>query len=128
MIDVTAAIVKQKGKFLICQRAANKNCGLLWEFPGGKIEPGETEEQCIIRECFEELNINLSVDQKIADIVYEYPERTINLHFFLCHIVSGTLVIKEHNEIAWIEPIETNKYTFCPADEKFLSVIDLQSL
>ncbi len=60
-LEVTAAIIRQNGKILICQRPADKNCGLLWEFPGGKIEAGETGEQCIVRECKEELGITLTV-------------------------------------------------------------------
>lgn len=85
-LEVTAAIIRQNGKILICQRPAEKNCGLLWEFPGGKIEAGETGEQCIVRECQEELSITLSVERELTDITYEYPDRIVHLHFYLCNI------------------------------------------
>ena len=120
-IEVTAAVIRQNGKFLICQRPENKNCGLLWEFPGGKIEPGESGEQCIIRECEEELGVTLSVERELTDIYFEYPGRAVHLHFYLCYIVSGALERKEHNAFAWITSNETDKYTFCPADAKMLS-------
>ena len=120
-IEVTAAIIRHNGKFLICQRPANKNCGLLWEFPGGKIEPGESGAQCIVRECQEELGVTLGVERELTDIVHEYPDRTIHLHFYLCHIISRSLVQKEHNAFAWITKDEISKYNFCPADEKMLS-------
>ena len=70
-LEVTAAIIRQNGKILICQRPAEKNCGLLWEFPGGKIEGGETGEQCIVRECQEELGVTLSVERELTDITYD---------------------------------------------------------
>ena len=120
MIEVTAAIIQQEGRILICQRPANKACGLLWEFPGGKIEAGETGEQCIIRECQEELGVTLHVEHKLTDIIYEYPDRIVHLHFYLCDIAAGTPEKKEHEEIKWIEPHEVKLYTFCPADAEML--------
>ena len=92
MIEVTAAIICKEGKFLICQRPKGKNCELLWEFPGGKIEPGETGEQCIVREIQEELGVTLRVLRKLTDVVYEYPDRTVHLHFYVTEIESGGLV------------------------------------
>ena len=120
MLEVSAAVIQQKGKILICQRPANKYCGLLWEFPGGKIEIGETGEQCIVRECQEELGVILSVKCKLTDVVYEYPDHTIHLHFYLCNIIMGDPKKNEHNAIAWITPDEVAKYEFCPADKKML--------
>lgn len=122
MLEVTAAVIIKNGKILICQRQANKNCGLLWEFPGGKIEIGETGEQCIIRECQEELGITLRVNRELTDVVYEYPDRTVHLHFYLCDIITGIPEIKEHNDIAWIIPDEADRYEFCPADKKMLQL------
>ena len=120
MIEVTAAIIRQNGKVLICQRPAEKTCGLLWEFPGGKIEPGETGEECIVRECQEELGVTLRVEREFTGITYDYPTRTVHLHFYLCEIVSGVLEKKEHNEFAWIAPDEIGRYEFCPADTKMI--------
>ncbi len=127
-LEVTAAIIRQDGKFLICQRPANKNCGLLWEFPGGKIEPGETGEQCIIRECQEELGVTLRVERELTDITHEYPDRIVHLHFFLCDIVQGELERKEHNAFAWITSEEIPQYEFCPADKKMLQSLQQQEI
>ncbi|NLJ65415.1 MAG: 8-oxo-dGTP diphosphatase MutT [Christensenellaceae bacterium] len=123
MIEVTAAIIRQNGKILICQRPADKNCGLLWEFPGGKIEVGESGEQCVIRECYEELGIMLRVECELTDVVYKYPDRTVHIYFYLCEIVSGVPKNKEHNAIAWITPNELRQYKFCPADAKMLKML-----
>ena len=128
MLEVTAAIIRHNGKVLICQRPANKNCGLLWEFPGGKIEAGETGEECIVRECQEELGVTLHVEREFTDIIHEYPDRTVHLHFYLCEIVSGTPDNKEHNAIAWITPEEVAQYDFCPADKKMILSVDLKGM
>lgn len=128
MLEVTAAIISQNNKILICQRPANKNCGLLWEFPGGKIEAGETGEQCIVRECQEELGVTLQVHKEVIDVVYEYPDRTVHLHFYLCDIVAGTLEKKEHADFRWISWQDLPLFEFCPADAKMLSLIDMDSI
>lgn len=120
MLEVTAAIIQQNGKVLICQRPANKNCGLLWEFPGGKIEAGETGEQCIVRECQEELGVILRVEREFTDLVYEYPDRVVHLHFYLCEIITGVPRKREHNAITWITPTEIERYKFCPADQEMI--------
>ena len=81
MIEVTAAIIKQGFKFLICQQPKEKSCELLWEFHGGKIEDDETGKQCIIRGCQEELGITLWVLRELTYLRYDYPNRTIQLHW-----------------------------------------------
>lgn len=124
MIEVTAAVIHNDGKLLICQRPKGKSCELLWEFPGGKIEPGETAEQCIVRECQEELGVTLQVIRKLTEITHHYPDRTVHLQFFIAEIESGDLKMKEHNAFAWITPEEKGAYNFCPADEKMLSCIN----
>lgn len=128
MLEVTAAIIRRDGKILICQRPANKNCGLLWEFPGGKIEAGETGEQCIIRECQEELSVTLSVERKLTDIVFESPDRTVHLHFYICEIAAGSLILTEHNNLAWVDNVEILDYNFCPADKKMLDKIGVNNI
>ena len=120
MIEVTAAVIRENSKFLICQRAKGKNRELLWEFPGGKIEPGETAEQCIVRECQEELGVTLNVEQELTDVVYTYPDRTVHLHFFLTQVIGGQLQRKEHNAFAWITHDEIPQYEFFPADAEML--------
>ena len=119
-LEVTAAIIRQNGKILICQRPADKNCGLLWEFPGGKTEADETGEQCIVRECQEELGIALYVERELTDITYEYPDRIVHLRFYLCYVAAGVPEKKEHNALAWITPSEIDQYEFCPADKAMI--------
>ena len=120
MMEVTAAVIWQGGKFLICQRPREKYCGLLWEFPGGKVELGETAEECIVRECREELGVTLKVHGEFYDTVQEHPDRMVHLHFFNAEIASGELTPLEHNAVAWVIQAETAGYEFCPADAKML--------
>ena len=82
MTEVVAALIWDQNKFMICQRPANKTRGLLWEFVGGKVEPGETKEQALIRECQEELAITLDVGKVFMDVVHEYPDLTVHLTLF----------------------------------------------
>ena len=110
MMEVTAAVIWQGDKFLICQRPRDKYCGLLWEFPGGKIEPGETAEECIVRECREELGVTLKVHGEFYDTVQEHPDRVVHLHFFSTEIASGELTPLEHNAVAWVTQAETSVY------------------
>ena len=123
MTDVVAALVWDKDKFMICQRPANKARPLLWEFVGGKVEPGETKEQALIRECQEELSITLSVGDVFMDVVHEYPDITIRLTLFNATIAEGIPQKLEHNDIKWIMPSEIPKYNFCPSDEEILKKI-----
>lgn len=120
MTDIAAAVIWQNGKILICRRPANKQCALLWEFPGGKQEKGETLEQTLARECMEELNIEISVGKKLHETIAENPGRTLRLNFFEAKITGGTLTKKEHAEIVWVLPKDLPKYDFCPSDKEFL--------
>ncbi|KAF5055281.1 CTP pyrophosphohydrolase [anaerobic digester metagenome] len=119
-VEVVAALVWDKDKFMICQRPAHKARGMLWEFVGGKVEPGETKEQALIRECQEELAITLSVGEVFMDVVHEYPDLTVHLTLFNAAILSGTPQKLEHNDIRWITVDEIPEYEFCPADEIIL--------
>lgn len=123
MIEVVAALIWDKDKFLICQRPAHKAQGLLWEFVGGKVEPGETKEQALIRECHEELAITLDVGKVFAEVTHEYPEKTVHLTFFHAAIKEGTPQKLEHNDIRWITVDEIDDYAFCSADEEILEKI-----
>ena len=117
--EVVAALIWDKNKFMICQRPAHKSRGLLWEFVGGKVEPGETKE----RECQEELAITLSVGDVFTDVVHEYPDINVHLSLFNATIAEGVPQILEHNDIKWITPAEISNYEFCPADEEILKKI-----
>ena len=123
MIEVVAALIWQGDKFMICQRPAHKARGLLWEFVGGKVEPGETKEQALIRECQEELAVTLAVGDAFMDVVHEYPDLTVHLTLFNAIIAEGEPVMLEHNDIKWIKPSEIPSYEFCPADEEILESI-----
>ena len=123
MIEVVAALIWDKDKFMICQRPANKARALLWEFVGGKVEPGETKEQALVRECQEELAVTLEVGEVFMDVIHEYPDITVHLTLFNAIITEGVPKKLEHNDIKWITPKEIQQYTFCPADEEILDKI-----
>lgn len=120
MVEVVAALIRQDDKFLICQRPVHKARGLLWEFVGGKVEPGETKKQALIRECKEELAITVSVGNVFMDVLHEYPDLTVHLTLLHASIAKGKPQLLEHNDIRWITPREIDQYDFCPADEVIL--------
>ncbi len=120
MTEVVAALIWAGDRFMICQRPAHKARGLLWEFVGGKVEPGETKEQALIRECQEELAIEVSVGKTYMEVTHEYPDLTVHLTLFEAQIAEGTPQKLEHNDIRWITPAEISQYQFCPADEVIL--------
>lgn len=121
--EVVAALIWQGDKFMICQRPAHKMRGLLWEFVGGKVEQGESKEDALIRECKEELDIILSVDNLFMDVVHKYPDITVHLSLFNATIAEGEPKKIEHNDIRWITPSEIPNYDFCPADDEILAKI-----
>ena len=123
MTEVVAALIWQEGRFMICQRPAHKARGLLWEFVGGKTEPGETLEQALIRECREELDITVSVGDIFTRVIHEYPDILIRLTLFHCTIAAGEPKLLEHNDLKWIFPDEIPRYDFCPADKDILALI-----
>ena len=123
MTEVVAALIWDKEKFMICQRPSHKARGLLWEFVGGKVEPGETKEQALIRECREELAVTLSVGDMFMDVVHKYPDLTVHLTLFNATIAVGEPQMIEHNDIKWITPSEIPNYEFCPADVEILARI-----
>ncbi len=123
MVEVVAALIWDTDKFMICQRPANKARALLWEFVGGKVEPGETKEQALRRECQEELDITLSVGNEFMNVTHEYPDITVHLTLFNATIGEGTPTLIEHNDLKWIAPEEIHNYKFCPADEEILKRI-----
>ena len=123
MTEVVAALIWNQDKFMICQRPAHKARGLLWEFVGGKVEPGETKERALIRECQEELAVTLDVGEVFMDVVHEYPDLTVHLTLFHAAIREGIPQKLEHNDIRWITADEIGQYEFCPADEGILTRI-----
>ena len=123
MTEVVAALVWDGDRFMICQRPAHKARGLLWEFVGGKVEPGETKEQALIRECREELDVDIETGPVYMELVHEYPDLTVRLTLFNASIREGTPRLIEHNDMRWITAGEIGNYEFCPADEEILKKI-----
>lgn len=126
MTEVVAALIWDQERFMICQRPAHKARGLLWEFVGGKVEPGETMEEALIRECREELAITVEVQDIFLQVIHEYPDITIRLTLFHCSIAEGTPRLLEHADLKWISPSQIPDYDFCPADEGILKRITEQ--
>lgn len=120
MTDVVAALIWQQNRFLICQRPAHKARGLLWEFVGGKVDPGESMEQALIRECREELDITLSVGEVFMQVRHQYPDIDVRLTLYHATIVEGTPTLLEHADLRWITAEEIPQYDFCPADTDIL--------
>lgn len=120
MTEVVAALIRDGERFMICQRPANKKRALLWEFVGGKVEPGETKEAALIRECTEELAVTVAPQDIFMDVIHEYPDITVHLTLFNAVITDGIPQKLEHNDIKFITVAEIPQYEFCPADVEIL--------
>ena len=118
--EVVAALIRENDTFLICQRPAHKARALLWEFVGGKVEPGETGPQALMRECREELGVELLVGDVFMDVLHAYPDLTVHLTVYNARIESGTLKKLEHNDMRYITVAQTGDYKFCPADQAII--------
>lgn len=126
MTEVVAALIWRGDRFLACQRPAHKTRGLLWEFVGGKVEPGETKEEALIRECREELGVTLSVGEVFMEVTHTYSDLAIHLTLFQAAIQEGEPQKLEHHDIRWITREEIDQYPFCPADEAILERLRAQ--
>lgn len=120
MTEVVAALIWQGETFLACQRPAHKARGLLWEFVGGKVEPGESREEALIRECREELDIIVTPGEVFMEVTHAYPDLTVHLTLFHAAIVQGVPKALEHHDIRWITTKQIDDLPFCPADEEIL--------
>lgn len=116
MIRVTCALIEKEGKVLITQRSAAMSQPLMWEFPGGKIESGETEEACLAREIKEELGLSISCLHRLTPSVCTYPNITVELLPFICRLTSGEISLLEHVAYEWVGIHELLQYNWCPAD------------
>lgn len=119
-VAVAAALVWRGERFMICQRPPHKARGGLYEFPGGKLEPGETAEQALVRECREELGVTVEPRDVFMELVHEYPDLTVDLTLMNADLPSGEPQLLEHTDIRWITPGEIPEYAFCPADKEIL--------
>ena len=121
--EVVAALIRDGERFMICQRPAHKARGLLWEFVGGKVEPGETKHAALVRECREELDVTVEVGEVFMDVLHDYPDLLVHLTLFFARIAEGTPRLLEHADLRWITPAEIPAYDFCPADVEILERI-----
>ena len=122
-VEVVAALIWDRDKFMICRRPKNKARALLWEFVGGKVEKGETKEQALIRECREELDITVSVGSEFMSVTHEYPDITVHLTLFNATIKEGEPKLIEHCGLRWLTSAEIPNYEFCLADAEILAKI-----
>lgn len=123
MTEVVAALIWRGDRFMICRRPANKARGGMWEFVGGKVEPGETKAAALIRECREELDLTVEVGAEYMALTHVYPDLTVRLTLFSCRIAAGEPKLLEHTDLRWITPAEIGRYEFCPADREILEKI-----
>jgi len=119
-VEVSAALIFRDIKLLITQRHAKSHLGGLWEFPGGKLEPGETFEQCLVREIHEELGIQISVGALFEEITHDYPEKSVRLKFFICELLSDEPQALGCAAFKWIDRQELGGYEFPAADARLL--------
>lgn len=118
--QVVAALIWRNGRFLICRRPPHKMRGGLYEFVGGKVEPGETKEQALARECREELDVTVRADSVYMELTHEYPDMTVDLTLFNATLVEGEPKLLEHTDMRWITPAQIPEYEFAPADKEIL--------
>jgi 8-oxo-dGTP diphosphatase len=121
IIDVVAAIIREDHKILITQRMATVHLAKLWEFPGGKVEPGETFEDALRREILEELGIRIHVGDEFFTVDHEYPAKAVRLHFFNCSIAEGEARALQVADLRWVAPQQLDQYAFPPADSELIA-------
>ena len=127
MLEVVAALIWENDRFLICRRPVHKTQAMLWEFVGGKVEPGETLEEALVRECREELDVTVEPLSVFTQVTHDYPDVRVHLTLFTARIVSGEPKLLEHSAIEWITPSEIPDFDFCPADAEILKIIMKES-
>ena len=119
-IEVSAALIFRDGKLLITRRHVKSHLGGLWEFPGGKLEAGETFEECLVREIHEELGVEISVGELFSEISHDYPEKSVRLKFFICKLISGEPQPLDCAAVKWIGKTELADFKFPAADAQLL--------
>lgn len=116
MLEVTCAIIFKENHVLIAQRSANMKLPLKWEFPGGKVERGESKAACLAREIKEELNLEITIGEGLTDIMHYYPEFSLRLYPFICTYHSGELTAMEHAQVKWEKIANLMAYDWAAAD------------
>jgi 8-oxo-dGTP diphosphatase len=128
VVEVAAGLVYREGRYLIARRNPGVHLAGFWEFPGGKCEAGETLEECLRRELFEELGIRIEVPTPFQIVRHEYDEKIVELHFFHCRIESGQAAAIECAEIRWVSPHELDNFEFPPADRPIIEALRRQGI
>lgn len=121
-VEVVAAVIEHDGRIFATQRGYGEYKDW-WEFPGGKIEPGETQCEALKREIMEELNTEINIDKFLLTINYDYPNFHLTMHCFLCSVISGNLELLEHENARWLSPSELKSVEWLPADIEVLDFI-----
>ena len=124
VVDVVGAVIRDGDRVLLAQRPEGKAQAGLWEFPGGKIEPGETPEEALARECREELALEIESPSVLRSVVHRYPEKTIRLILVACSVRPGSVPApQEHQQVAWVAPEQLPAMDLCPADRELLPYV-----
>jgi 8-oxo-dGTP diphosphatase len=122
-IRVVAAVIEQEGRYLITQRRSTGVLPDLWEFPGGKVEPGEADDEALAREMRERLDVDVDVGQMISFVSHPYEHYTVDLYLYECKLLTNTLVRKAVKDFCWIASSQFDDYTFTPADEASMDML-----
>ena len=121
--EVVCAVIAKDDKIFCCQRGSKGECAYKWEFPGGKIEPGETKEEALLREIKEELNCNINIEKFITTINHEYNTFSLTMHVYLCSLKESVPILLEHKSAIWCDRDKLNDLDFAEADKLFLHLI-----
>ena len=126
VVDVVAALIWRGNRFFACQRPKDKARANFWEFPGGKVEPGESHAEALVRECREELDITLKVGDLFCEVMHPYSDIVVRLFLYHCTLPKGTPKLLEHQAFAWLTTGEIHQYAFCPADRVILDKLQAE--
>ena len=125
IVEVVAAVIRKDGKILITQRRDDVHLARLWEFPGGKVEAGESLESALRREIQEELGVDITVEYEFCTAEHDYPGKSVRLHFFNCVIKEGRLEALGVADLRWVSPAELSDFEFPPADAELIEKLRL---
>lgn len=125
MIEVVCGVIENSaGQFLACLRPKGKHLGGLWEFPGGKVDPGESPVSALVRELREELAVEVAVGRPLSPVIWHYQAATIHLRPFFCNIIAGELQALEHERVLWCAPADFQRLPWADADVPVLREIE----
>ena len=123
MIDVVAAVIKKDNKYFIAQRNRNKHFAYHWEFPGGKVDDGESFDYALKREIKEELSINIKIIKKITSEKHKDEQINVEVHYFLCEILNENIILSEHEDMKWVYKQDLLNYKLAPGDSKIIKYL-----